>query len=179
MDKTQVWLSTFKYPGTANNTYTLMPEFDRIYRESGSITILGIKSNFAVSPYLVFLIYMVNGEYGRVKVMTTQMDTSTNSKTYYVTPAMGLIKGFIQSQQIFSVDMTGSYFMYGGSTNFIQGTGTQNAVVIDYSRDTNKSFGFMMVWSADPTCRTQTDKDALTFGEQFAVTEPGLELMVA
>jgi hypothetical protein len=36
-DKSQVWLSTFRYPLAANNTYALMPEYDRTYRESGEI----------------------------------------------------------------------------------------------------------------------------------------------
>jgi len=55
--------------------------------------------------------------------------------------------------------------MYGGSANFIKGTGTQNTVTIDWSHETGKYFGFMAVWSNSQTCQTQSDKNDLDFGD--------------
>lgn len=37
----------------------------------------------------------------------------------------------------------------------------------------------MMVWSSNPFCRTQSDKDSLLFGESFTTDGPALAQVVA
>lgn len=49
----------------------------------------------------------------------------------------------------FGVD--GIYYEYSGTSNFIQGTGTQNTVVVDWSAG-QVQFGFMQVWSSTAAC---------------------------
>lgn len=67
------------------------------------------------------------------------------------------------------------YYMYSGNTNYIEGTGTQSSVVISWGKAEGPTFGYMMVWTTNPFCRTQADKDALTYGEDYSVREKGLD----
>jgi hypothetical protein len=95
-DKSQIWISTYKYLKNANSTYALEYEYGRIFRESMEVELIGISSEWKTSPYSVFVYYKIPSENGRAKLMTTLMDTSTKVTTYYFTPNLGLLEGYIQ-----------------------------------------------------------------------------------
>lgn len=86
--------------------------------------------------------------------MHTLMDTSPKVTTFFFTSKFSSINGFLQIQEIDYFDIEGSWLMYGGKTNYIQGAGTQATVLIDWTADVKNSFGFMMTWSPNALCRT-------------------------
>lgn len=96
IDKTQIWLSTYNYPKNANSTYALNFEYDRIFKETEEIKIVGISSDWPTSPYAVYVYYTLTNKNGRGKLMYTLMDTSKKVTTYYFTPDYGMVQGFLQ-----------------------------------------------------------------------------------
>ena len=166
-DKTQIWISTYKYPKNANSTYALEYEYGRIFREEKEVELIGVSSEWKTSPYSVFVYYKIPSENGRAKLMTTLMDTSKKTTMYYFTPKLGQQDGYVQFQEIYRFGVDGLYYLYAGTTNFIVGTGTQNTVGVDWSQSAGRKFGFMMVWSHNAICRTTADNDNLDFGEAF------------
>jgi len=88
-DKTQIWISTYKYPKNANNTYALEYEYGRIFREEKEVELIGVSSEWKTSPYSVYVYYKIASENGRAKLMTTFMDSSSKTTMYYFTPKLG------------------------------------------------------------------------------------------
>lgn len=80
---------------------------------------MGITSDYYISPYQVYVYYTIPGEMGRGKLMTTQMDTSPKTTTYYFTPKYGMASGYIQYQELYDFSVEKAHFMYAGTTNFI------------------------------------------------------------
>ena len=109
--------------------------------------------------------------------MYTLMDSSTKCTTYYFTPNLGQPNGYMQLQDIYAFDKDGMWLEYGGKANYVQGTGSQYGMIVDWTQDKPKYFGFMMVWSTNLLCRTATDKDTLNFGEQFTTDVNGAQLI--
>lgn len=58
---------------------------------------MSITSDSASSPYQVYLYYSIPNENGRGKLMTTQMDTSPKTTSYYFTPKYSIYGGYLQT----------------------------------------------------------------------------------
>jgi hypothetical protein len=82
----------------------------------------------------VYIYYKIPMETMRGKLMFTNMETSNKVTTFYFTPRLGPLDSFLQLQDIFDFMVYDGWFMYGGRTNYIQGVGTQNDVVIDWTK---------------------------------------------
>lgn len=81
VDKSAVWLSTYKYPKIPGKSeYALEYEYGRIFRERQAIVIMAIESPQASNPYMINLIYKLPNDAktdaGRIKLMSIDMQKS-------------------------------------------------------------------------------------------------------
>ena len=65
--------------------------------------------------------------------MYTLMDTSTKCTTYYFSPKLGQPNGYLQLQDIYAFGTDGWWIEYGGKANYIEATGTQRGMIVDWT----------------------------------------------
>ena len=89
--------------------------------------------------------------------------------TYYFMNEMGSFDGNAMKMSLYQTKIEQDYILYGGSTNYMRGTGDLRSIVTDWT-DQDKQFGFFMVWTSNQECYSGGDRELMEFGTDYKRT---------
>lgn len=75
-------------------------------------------------------------------------------------PSKNVMTTFMDSSQ------KEDYYLYTGKSNYITGSGDLSWLAVDWT-DTNRKFGFFMVFTGEDHCLTKSDREELYYGPDF------------
>ena len=59
-----------------------------------------------------------------------------------------------------------SYFVTGGTTNYVKGYGDEITQTFSWM-DTNRKFGFFTLWTTNEVCYNDEDKELISWGPRY------------
>lgn len=165
---------------TVNSDKTLKFKRSKEYTESENIEILGISlsqdDDVSDGDLFAKVYYAVgSGTHDRGKALIANMENGSNdAQSYFFTPDDEVLVSRQETQSPREWEQSLTWFThtndgdhdwmyYGGSTNYIQGSGTDSNLKVDW-RDTPYELGFLSAWSDNVNCITQQERANITFG---------------
>jgi len=131
------------------------------------VRVMGSGGEYDIDPTFFYVYYKVPSASERGKVLRINLnDDEYLPSSYFFSPSLLPIDNKLWLQGLKGVTHIPGFFFYGGNTNFIKGTGTENPISIDWT-DSNYMFGFVALFTTVEHCRTYKDKAEVDFGEGF------------
>ena len=169
--KGEIIVSTF----TLDNAYNLAPQSTRVFEDPEANGVLAVQTQPETDLYEVLVVYKTLDERGKILKMNMKeydedaKNVGLKATTYYFMNEMSSFDGNAMKMNLYQTEIDNDYILYGGSTNYMRGTGDLRSIVTDWT-DQDKKFGFFMVWTSNQECYSGGDRDLMLFGTDYKRT---------